>query len=124
MKCTTKKEASRIAFFGARKMDAQGYTYQRLDIWNWWVSNPSGGGYNVAIFDSGEAHCGCPFFDENSEFGTCKHIARVQGLKKDEEAREEQQAFEDRIALEAETRMSAEGPTGCVNDKWRAVTTA
>ena len=115
MICNTKKEAARIAFFGARKMDTEGYRYERLDIWNWWVSSPKGGGYNVAIHDSKEAHCGCPFFTENAEFGVCKHTERVRRFLSDESAREEEQAFEDRTADEAEARMGAECPThGCV----------
>lgn len=96
-------------------MDGQGYKYERLDIWNWWVSNPSGGGYNTAIYDSREAHCGCGFFGENSEFGVCKHTERLRRFLSDESQREEEQAFEDRIALEAEMRMGAECPKfGCV----------
>ena len=97
------------------------YRYERLDAWNWWVSNPNGGGYNVAIYQSGEAHCGCGFFTENAEFGVCKHTQKLRWMLKAEATREEEQAWEDAIALEAEVRMSAECPTyGTVADKWRA----
>lgn len=114
MKCDSKQMAYRVATIGAKKMGAE-YRYERLDLYNWWVSNPNGGGYNVAIHESGEAHCGYPFFADNAEHGVCKHTLRLRWLASAEAEREEQQDFEDRMALEAETRMSAECPKrGCV----------
>lgn len=111
MQAKTKQEARRIAYFGAKKMDDQGYRYERLDIWNWWVSSPASGGYNVALFDSGETHCGCKFFEENTEFGTCKHIMRLQWLVKEEADQAARDAEEDGYHLRY---TDGEGPEGCV----------
>lgn len=113
MKCDSKQMAYRVATIGAKKMGAE-YRFERLDLYNWWVSSPAGGGYNVAIYESGEAHCGCPFFAENAEYGVCKHTQRLRQLTSAEAEREEQRDYEDRIAIEAESRMSAECPKyGC-----------
>lgn len=112
MTVTTKAEARRIAYFGAKKMDAQGYTYQRLDVWNWQVNNPAGGFYTVSIYESGDAFCGCKFFEENAQFGACKHTARVGWLK----AEADRQAEEDAIADYYASRLDdAEGPGGCIS---------
>ena len=121
MKCTDKKMANRVAVAGALKMGAEGYHFR-----------PWGAGGTVAKTDHSRnfvelpapgivAHCTCAFFKENREFGTCKHIVWAGWQAKALVEREEMQDFEDRIALEAETRMSAECPThGTITDKWRA----
>lgn len=101
MQATTKQEAKRIAYFGAKKMDQAGYRYEQLDIWNWWVSSPHGGGYNVSLFDSGDTHCGCKFFEENAVWGTCKHILRIQWLVKEETAEIARREEEYQIAEDA-----------------------
>jgi hypothetical protein len=121
MICDSKQMAYRVATVGAKKMGAE-YRYERLDTMNWWVSNPAGGGYNVAIYSDNSTFCGCKFFEENAEYGVCKHLIKLRWNLKDEASRDEEQAYEDRIALEAEVRMNAEGPNGCVNDKFRWAT--
>ncbi len=114
MICDSKQMAYRVATSGAKKMGVE-YRYERLDTLNWWVKNPSGGGYNVAIYTDNSTFCGCGFFEANAEYGVCKHLVKLRWLLKAEADREEEQAFEDRIAAEAEARMSAECPRfGCV----------
>lgn len=137
MQVTTKKEATRIAYFGAVKMASQDYQYRELRSWSlengelrnggFLVSAPGGEKYRV--FDSPfsvekrELTCSCPFFTENKAHGVCKHTTKVTWLLKDREGEIEAQAFEDRIADEAAERMAgAECPTrGSVPDKWRAI---
>jgi hypothetical protein len=133
MQVETKKEAARIAYFGAIKMDAQ--NYQIKEFWPFAEENGTlrRGGYIVrrgltsyTVQDTDAAPvrtltCTCPFFVENRVHGVCKHTTRVEWLLRDRETQIEQDAFEDRIAAEAELRMGAECPThGCVSDKWRA----
>ena len=98
MKYKDKKEASRIAYFGARKMDAAGYKFETIDQFNRWCATPAGGGYNVAIFESGEADCGCKFFEENAEFGVCKHTMRLRWLLQDERETFAREEAEDALA--------------------------
>jgi hypothetical protein len=120
MVCDSKQMAYRVATAGAKKM-GEGYRFERLDTMNWWVSNPAGGGYNVAIYSDNSTFCGCGFFGDNAQYGVCKHLVKLRWLLKAEHDRDEEQEYEDRIATEAEARMGAECPTaGCVSDKWRA----
>ncbi len=107
MVCDSKQMAYRVASAGAKKMVDGGDRWERLDTWNWWVKSPSGGGYNVAIYESGEAHCGCPFFADNAEHGVCKHTQRLRWDLKAERDREEAQAEEDALAIEAQEFMEA-----------------
>lgn len=133
MVCETKKEAARVAYSGAIKMDAQNYQIREF----WPFVEESGvlrrGGYTVrrgltsyTVQDTDGAPvrtlaCTCPFFQANTEHGVCKHTTRVEWLLRDREQQIEEDAWEDRIAAEAELRMGAECPqTGCVSDKWRA----
>lgn len=93
-----KKEARRISYFGARKMDGQGYTWNRDDAYNWTCSAPNGNIYNVARYESGEFFCGCKFFEENAEHGTCKHTMRLEWLLKDEAERFAREEAEDALS--------------------------
>ena len=130
MVCETKKEAARVAYFGAIKMDAQ--DYQLKEFWPFVEENGTlrRGGYTVrrgltsyTVEDTDGAEkrtltCTCPFFKANVEHKVCKHTQKIEWLLRD---REEELA-EDRIADEAAERMAgAECPTGCVSDKWRAI---
>ena len=123
MVCDSKKMANRVAIAGALKMSGEGYTVR-----------PWGAGGTVAKADHSKnfvclpteglrADCTCRFFQANWEYGVCKHTVWAGWQVAAAAEREEQQAWEDRIALEAEARMSAECPThGCVNDKYRWAT--
>lgn len=122
------KTAKRIAYFGALKMDAQGYQYSKTSPWNLAGATLRNGGFRVVsperrvysvqddpftpISEPRRLLCTCKFFEKQ---GVCKHTTRVEWLLKDEETALEMADFEDRIALEAESRMSAECPKfGCV----------
>lgn len=133
MVCETKKEAARVAYFGAIKMESQGYQYK--EFWPFALENGQlrGGGYIVRrgltaydVTDTDTAPvrtltCTCPFFRDNAAHGVCKHTAKIEWLLKEREESALRDAEEDAIALEAEARMGAECPTyGTVADKWRA----
>lgn len=107
MQATTKQEANRIAFFGARKMDEQGYRYEQVGG-SWLMTTPDGDKtYWVATKDAaGNALCDCAFFAENKTFGVCKHITRARQMEADQIAQAERMAEEDRIAQDAERWMS------------------
>jgi hypothetical protein len=135
MVCETKKEAARVAYFGAIKMDAQNYQLKEF----WPFVEEAGtlrrGGYTVrrgltsyTVQDTDGAEkrtltCTCPFYRDNAAHGVCKHITRIEWLLRDREEQIEEDVLEDRIAAEAELRMGAECPiAGCVSDKWRGIT--
>lgn len=129
MKCSTKREAARIAYFGAIKMDGQGYRYEVIRAWE--TENGQGeatklpqlrnGGYAVTnaegrtyhVYDSPfaeqtrELECQCGFWRENREFGVCKHTTRIEWLLKDAEEQSQRDAEEDAWADEALARMEA-----------------
>lgn len=121
MKCSTKKEAARIAFFGARKMDEQGYRYEVLRAWetengklrNGAYTVTSGEGKTYQVYDSPfevetrALECPCAFFRENKEFGVCKHTTRLEWLLADAEEQARKDAEEDAWADEALARMEA-----------------
>lgn len=124
MICDSKKMASRVAIAGALKMNKEGYTFR-----------PWGGGGTVAKADHSRnfvtlssegvaAHCTCQFYAANWEYRICKHLQWAQWQVAAAAEREAQQAWEDKQADEASERMAnAEHPTsGCVQDKWRALT--
>jgi len=76
----------RIAQAGARKMEAQGYSYRPTEIDGWFtvttpVKKETGlpMNYNVAIYPS-HCTCDCKFYEENRHLPntTCKHIVYVQ----------------------------------------------
>jgi hypothetical protein len=67
--------------------------------------------YTVEDTDGAEKRtltCTCPFFRDNAHHGTCKHVQKVEWLLRDRGQQIEQDAWEDRIAAEAEARMGAE----------------
>jgi hypothetical protein len=127
MVCETKKEASRVAYFGAIKMDAQ--NYQLKEFWPFVEEKGTlrRGGYTVrrgltsyTVEDTDGASvrtlkCSCPFYRDNAAHGVCKHTTRIEWLLRDREQQLEEDALEYRIAFEAEARMSAECHRyGCV----------
>ena len=79
MKATNKIEASRIAYFGMRKMYQQGgYALENTkDPLKKWVVKEDGAMYLVSVKPEAR-RCDCPFFEENAEFAVCKHIYYVQ----------------------------------------------
>lgn len=118
MKCNTKQEARRIAYFGARKMDGQNYQYRVLDTFKpeadgtlrdgiYWVINPQGEKYRVADspFEAKRTlECNCPFFADN---GVCKHCMRCEWLLTDAEQSFREQEEEHQIAEDATRFMEA-----------------
>ena len=79
MKATTKTQAERIAKAGAKKMNAETHTIKGSSIKSLIgkqftiTNNESGERYTTSI-DPKKTYCSCPFFQENKEFGVCKHI--------------------------------------------------
>jgi hypothetical protein len=97
MKCTSYQQASRVAFFGAQKMDGQGYTYEPITrdpltgkITTLRVTPPTEGhvGYIVTtdtqLEDLGIDLCNCPFYADNAEYRICKHVTRGRQFADDE----------------------------------------
>lgn len=79
MKCETKNEASRIAYAGLRKMYREGgYTLEAgADATKKFVVKEDGTMYLVWAHKD-QPYCDCAFFEENAEFGICKHVAYVR----------------------------------------------
>ncbi len=73
MKATTKIQAERVAAAGAAKMSGQGYTFRLYAGHDGagHVINPQGDRYRV---NTQAGVCNCPFYRENWQFGTCKHL--------------------------------------------------
>jgi len=83
----TDKAAARIAYFGAIKMDDQGYNLVNItlprnralghQIWRTYRPEVEGEerGYYLVTLIGGEWSCECAFRAENC---TCKHISRIQ----------------------------------------------
>jgi hypothetical protein len=82
----TKREASRIAFFGARKMDGEGYKISQVDfagqdgaeIDTYVVRGPKS--VNYVELPAEGITCTCPFFKDNEKHGVCKHTMRVSWM--------------------------------------------
>ena len=87
----TKREASRIAFFGARKMDGEGYKISQVDFVNagapcdTFTVRSFKSSNLVEVYPDGSKTCTCPFFKDNAKHGVCKHTMRVQWHKDDAE---------------------------------------
>src|ERR1051326_8703088 len=87
MKCSSQVQAERMAFHGANKMDAAGYTYEQRSGGQVLVFKPLtddgrfSGLYvvqtNPAVIALLGGVCDCPFAVENAEYGTCKHSVWV-----------------------------------------------
>lgn len=79
MKCETKTEAQRVAYFGMKKMQKTGgYALERTRVENGFlVRKDDGGVYGVAVAPK-HGGCSCPFYHDNVEFGICKHIYWVR----------------------------------------------
>jgi hypothetical protein len=84
MKCTSKVQAERIAKAGAAKMDREGYRIANSGVKALYnqqfriiKSGEKAAAYIVGIAE-GKTFCQCPFYRENAEFGTCKHIERCR----------------------------------------------
>ena len=73
MKCSSKVQAERIAKAGAAKMAGQGYRIQRSRFTPGSFCVIKADGTNHLV-DTVRTFCSCPFFAENREFGTCKHL--------------------------------------------------
>lgn len=94
MKATTKTQAQRIAYFGAKKMQDGGYRMERTRWIGTYEIRKDGDGraYRVRVgHRSMPDTCNCPFFTENAEHGICKHIywVRWELERIEEEARAE-----------------------------------
>ena len=92
MKCTSKQQAERIAEAGATKMGAQGYTFRPFAMSRGAGHVVKAGGTRYAV-NTHTGTCGCPFYGENAEYRTCKHLlfARqeiAEGERADREAEE------------------------------------
>ncbi len=83
MKATTKMQAERIAQAGAAKMSAEKYTIKNSAFAALYgrqfmvINRESGARYTVSI-DPEKTFCACPFFQENREFGICKHLVKAR----------------------------------------------
>jgi len=83
MTATTQTQASRIAQAGARKMTADKYTLKNTTIAALYgtsfivIKHETKTRYITSI-DPAKTFCTCPFFRENREFGTCKHVCRCR----------------------------------------------
>lgn len=102
MNCTTQAQALRVANYGANKMDAQGYRYERIAGGLYAVAKPGQERPYLVDTDAdmvevaGGEFCTCGFAKENQAFGTCKHREWVQRAIKDGapyEARAEYEAY-------------------------------
>jgi len=92
MVCTSKIQAETVAGYGAEKM---GRNYQIAEnpftegtFRAWKVTNlGTGVTYRVNLTE-GNTFCTCPFFRENKQFCTCKHIVacREEGAIRQREA--------------------------------------
>ena len=123
MICDSKKMAVRVAIAGALKMNAEGYTFEPSAVGGN-VRRADGKGYAVVVpTQELRGDCTCLFFNENWDFGTCKHSVWAGWQVATAAEREAQQAWEDRMADEATERMeAAECPSlGCLPDKWRGI---
>ncbi len=83
MKAATLTQATKIAQAGARKMTADKYTlkpssFKSLIGKQFRVVNLETGARYTTSIDPKKTFCSCPFFQENKEFGTCKHIERCR----------------------------------------------
>jgi hypothetical protein len=125
MICDSEKMALRVAIAGALKMNREGYTFVPFGAGGD-VVRPDGFPYSVALPTPGpqglSGICNCKFYAANQEWGTCKHIVfagwQVEAAK--EQALRD--AEEDSLHLRySDPSEGAECPTGCVNDKWRAI---
>ena len=83
MTATTQTQASRIAQAGARKMTADKYTVKNTTIAALYgksftvINHETGARYTTSI-DPAKMFCSCGFFQENREFGTCKHLVKCR----------------------------------------------
>lgn len=111
MQCQTKAEAQRIAFFGAKKINApeSGYRVMLISRPNAvgtqaYIANPGGYEYAITRTRSGKETCDCPFYRENEAYGICKHLYAYRWEK---EAQEQRRAEEDADADRAEALATA-----------------
>ena len=125
MICDTKKMATRVAIAGALKMNGEGYTFEPYAPVELGGNVRRADNYGYAVIVStkdSRGDCTCAFFKANWDFGVCKHTVWAGWQVAATKEREAEQAFEDRLADEAEARMGAECPTqGTMPDKWRAI---
>ena len=108
MVCTDKKMAQRVAFFGMKKMLTAGtYTLEQGSREGaWWVLSPTAEYLVYLPTKTRRAHCDCPFFADNAEFGVCKHLYFIQNHLKEQEKAQEEDGYHLRYT-------DGEGPEGC-----------
>jgi len=104
MECTSKEQTMAVAAYGAQKMDAQGYRFEKVGESSAYEVFAPGQAVPylvesdpeiVAIMD-GKNFCNCPFAKTNEEFGTCKHYTwLLTKLEEERQAAEDEQAWED-----------------------------
>lgn len=113
MEAITKTQAKRIAYFGARKMTDQGYSFETCGAGGI-IRRADGYGYSVCLPAGGETgvsgNCTCKFFEENQAHGVCKHIYWAQWQADAAKAQAERDAEEDSYHLRY---ADTEGPEGC-----------
>ena len=83
MKAATTIQAEKIARAGWLKMTAEKYTVKACTIKSligkqFTIINHENGKRYTTSIDPKKTFCSCPFFQENKEFGVCKHIYRAQ----------------------------------------------
>lgn len=110
------KTAKRIAYFGAIKMDDQGYEIRSVWAYDMIGGQLRGGAHTVrkgltvyTVRDSittptRTLTCTCPFYAPN---GVCKHTMRISWMVQDAEQTALRNAEEDAWADEAMARMEA-----------------
>ena len=110
------KTAKRIAYFGAIKMDGQGYEIKEFWGYDMIGGQLRGGGHLVrkglTVYEVRDSlktptrhlTCTCPFYEKH---GACKHQVRVGWLVADAEETALRDAEEDAWADEAMARMEA-----------------
>jgi predicted nucleic acid-binding Zn finger protein len=79
MKAATWIQAQMIAKAGARKMGPGNYSllpskFKALYGKQFTIVNNASEARYITSIEEGKTFCTCPFFKENREFGTCKHI--------------------------------------------------
>jgi len=79
MKCETKAEAQRVAYFGMKKMQREGnYTLEATRVKNGFLVRKDGGDTYGVVVEGKHPACSCPFYAENASFEVCKHIYWVR----------------------------------------------
>ena len=83
MKAATKIQAERIAKSGAAKMNALTHAVKDSSLKalrgkQFTITNNKTGARYTTSIDPAKTFCACPFYQENREFGICKHIEHLK----------------------------------------------